>query len=147
MQSLINLLDKNLKYINNEIKKDTITIEVESNRESFKCPNCNVTSNKVHSRYERSFQDLPILGKKVVIVLSNRKFLCKNSECNKTTFAETFDFISSKSKKTKRLEEEIIKLSVNTSSIAASKYLCENTVNIGKSTICTLLKKRGTYYK
>lgn len=105
MQSLIKLLDKNLKYINNEIIEDTIIIKVESERDFFQCPNCNNTSDKVHSRYLRSFQDLPISGKKVIILLNNRKFLCKNSECNKTTFAETFNFISSKSKKTKRLEE------------------------------------------
>lgn len=28
------------------------------------------------------------------------------------------------------------------SSIAASKYLSKNLANVGKSTICTLLKKR-----
>ncbi|WP_209125552.1 transposase family protein [Alkalihalobacillus sp. BA299] len=32
----------------------------------------------MHSRYKRSFQDLPIQGKKVLITLSNRKMFCDN---------------------------------------------------------------------
>ena len=45
---------------------------------------------------------------------------CNNPKCTHTTFAERFDFISNKGKKTKRLEDEIIRLSLNCSSITAS---------------------------
>ena len=67
---------------------------------------------------------------------------CKNDDCNNKTFSEKFNFINNKAKKTKRLEREIINVSLNMSSIAASKYLSKNLANVGKSTICTLLKKR-----
>jgi len=66
---------------------------------------------------------------------------CNNPNCNHTTFAERFDFISYKAKKTRRLEDEIIRLSINCSSIAASKIMGKNVVDVGKSTICNLLKK------
>lgn len=77
MDEIIKLLDPVLDYIRHEIEKDIIYIYVKSNREGFKCPHCGKASTKVHSRYERSFQDLPIQGYKVVIVLTNRKFFCK----------------------------------------------------------------------
>lgn len=53
-----------------------------------------------------------------------------------------YDFVERKSKKTKRLKEYILDISVNMSSISAQNLLRKNGVDIGKSTICTFLKKR-----
>lgn len=66
---------------------------------------------------------------------------CNNPNCTHTTFAERFDFISNKGKKTNRLEDEIIRLSLNCSSITASNILNKGIANVGKSTICNILKK------
>ena len=68
---------------------------------------------------------------------------CTNENCNKYTFAERFDFIDDKAKKTKRLIEEIIRISLTQSSISSSEYLIKTTVNIKKSSICNYLKKRN----
>jgi len=144
MDELIKLLDENLEYIDHEIKGDTIYIQVVSCRKKAVCPYCGQSSDKVHSKYIRTFQDLPIQGKKVVLVLLNRKFFCNNSECGYKTFAERFSFFTNKAKKTMRLENEIVKLSLNCSSIAASSLLKGSVANVGKSTICNILKKRRT---
>lgn len=56
MQSLIEILDKNLKYINHQVIEDTIIIQVKSHRHSFQCPHCNKISNKIHSKYKRIFK-------------------------------------------------------------------------------------------
>ncbi len=144
MDEIIKLLDPALNYINYKIEEDVMYIYVESNRESFECPHCGKPSTKIHSRYERSFQDLPIQGYKVMIVLTNRKFFCKNLECPNTTFIETYSFIKHKAKKTTRLEDEIVRISTNVSSVAASKILKNQIADVGKSTICNLLKKRNT---
>jgi transposase len=142
MDEFIKLLDKNLEYVSHEIIGDTIFINVISNRKEVICPFCGSHSSKVHSHYKRSFQDLPIQGKKVIVVLNNRKMFCLNPECKHTTFAETFDFLPHKGKKTKRLEDEIINISMNVSSLAAEQILKNKVANVGKSTICNLLKKR-----
>ena len=57
------------------------------------------------------------------------------------TFAETFNFIGFKSKKTSRLENKIINISQNVSSMSAAKMINTRVISIGKSTICNLLKK------
>ena len=124
-----------------------IYLYVKSSRTDVMCPYCKSTSDKPHSHYQRSFQDLPIQGKKVIIVLENRKMFCKNPECGHKTFAETFDFLQPKAKKSNRLTDEIINISLNVSSITASGILRSGTVNVGKSTICNLLKKRNSQYK
>lgn len=144
MDELIKLLYENLEYINHEIIKDTIYINIKSSKQEACCPDCNTLSKKIHSRYQRIFQDLPISGKKAVMILSNRKFFCNNVDCSRITFSEKFEFIEDKAKKTKRLEDEIISLSKNMSSISASKLLRKNIATVGKSTVCNILKKRNT---
>lgn len=145
MDEFIKLLDKNLEYVNHEILDDTYYFSVISNRKEVRCPFCGQISTKVHSTYKRTFQDLPIQGKKVIMTLYNRKMFCSNPDCTHTTFAERFDFLSNKAKKTKRLEDEIVSLSLNCSSIATAEILKKNVVNVSKSTVCNLLKKRKTY--
>lgn len=142
MNEFIKLLDKNLEYVSHEIIDNTVYIHVVSNRKEVICPHCKCSSSKTHSHYERSFQDLPIQGKKVKVILNNRKMLCQNPNCSHTTFAESFDFIASKAKKTKRLEDEILNISMNVSLLTATELLRNNVVDVGKSTICNLLKKR-----
>ena len=69
---------------------------------------------------------------------------CNKADCNHTTFAEGFDFIKFKATKTKRLENEIINISMNVSSLTATNILRNSVADVGKSTICNLLKKRYT---
>jgi len=144
MDEFIKLLDRNLEYVCHKIIDDTIYIRVVSIREEIVCPFCGQPSSKTHSHYDRSFQDLPMQNKKVIVILSNRKMLCYNNDCEHTTFAETYDFLPVKAKKSKRLEEAIINLSMNVSSLTASAILNTSIAKVGKSTICNLLKKRRT---
>lgn len=71
MEEIVKLLDENLEYVKHEVSGDRITIWVKSTKKEVTCPYCGKPSKKVHSRYERSFQDLPIQGKK------------NNDSCNK----------------------------------------------------------------
>ena len=141
MDEFIKLLDENLEYISHEIIDNTIYINVLSKNKECKCPYCGELSNKVHSKYKRTFQDLPIQDKKVQVILNNKKYFCYNTKCTRRTFAESFSCFQFKGKKTIRLEKQIFKIAANMSSIAAQNYLRENIANVRKSTICTLLKK------
>jgi uncharacterized protein (DUF2225 family) len=111
------------------------------NRDKLECPGCGTPFSRVHSHYNLSFQELRLLGKKVVIILNNRKMFCDNSDCQHTTFAETFDFIAHKAKKTKRLKEEIIRVALTWSPISASQYLRSSVADLRKNSICNYLKK------
>ena len=72
-----------------------------------------------------------IIGNEVVI--ENRKFFCDNPDCGFTTFAERFDFLAQKGKKTKRLIEKIVDVSLNTSSTTASRTLKNGIADVGKN--------------
>lgn len=143
MDAIIKMLDKSLDYVSHELIDETLYINVVSNKETLRCPECGSETTKVHSRYKKSFQDLPIQGKKVILVLNNRNMFCVNKDCKRYTFSEQFEFIDSKAKKTKRLIEEIIRVSLTQSSISSAKYLTKTTVDIKKSSICNYLKKNN----
>ena len=135
------MLDVNLVYHDHQVYSDHVDIFVHSNRKSVLCPLCGQSSSRIHSRYPRSFHDLPIQGKKVHIHLSNRKYFCFNPECRQKIFAESFDCFQPNSKKTNRLIDDIMKISLEVSSVTASRLLRDGAVAIGKSTICNMLKK------
>lgn len=146
MYEFVKSLDPALNYLTHEIREHKIIITVESSRYEIQCPYCGKASSRVHSVYKRSFQDLPLQDNQVIIMLNNKKFFCDNPECNHKTFAERFDFITSKSRKTKRIIEKILKISTAVSSVSASQILKEDMTIVSKSTICTLLKKNALYY-
>ena len=141
MDELIKLIDPNLVLERYEISEDIINLYVRSGKPDLLCRFCNTSSVKVHSYYTRSFQDLPIQGKKTMIIISNRKMFCNNPECSHTTFAEQFDFLGHKAKKSNRLKDEIIRVSLKQSSVSASEYLRKSVAEVKKSTICNYLKK------
>ena len=141
MDELIKLLDEDLAYVGHEIIGDTLFLHVVSTRDEAICPYCGKSSSRVHSTYPRSFQDLPMQGKKVTVWIDNRKMFCDNPDCEKKTFAETFVFLPPKGKKSRRLLDKIVDVSLNVSSVAAADILRDGIADVGKSTICNLLKK------
>ena len=143
MRDIVQTLDENLVYLDHQIFSDYVVILVASARDEVICPFCGEKSSRVHSTYERSFQDLPIQGSKVYVSIINRKYFCGNQNCPNTTFAESFDCIKAKSKKSERLIDEIMKISVEVSSVSASRMLKNGVVDISKSTICNMLKKNN----
>ncbi|MEU8718699.1 transposase family protein, partial [Streptomyces sp. NPDC048663] len=52
------------------------------------CPGCGGLSSRVHGRYRRRLADLAIAGRKAVIDLLVRRFLCGTPECGRRTFVE-----------------------------------------------------------
>lgn len=52
-----------------------------------------------------------------------RKLFCHNSSCKRKTFAERFEFIDFKAKKTHRLENSIREVALTCSTISASNTL------------------------
>ena len=141
MDELVKSIDPLFEYESHTFDGGIMRLYVHSTRREAVCPYCGSVSNKVHSVYFRKFRDLPIQGKKAEIIISNRKFFCANSDCNHKTFAEVFECLPKMGRRSKRLTEAILQTAVNLSSISASKTLKQGTADVGKSTICRLLKR------
>lgn len=143
MDEFVKSLDPKLDYLTHETYEEKIIITVESSLHETICPYCSKTSSRVHSTYQREFQDLPLQDKQVTIILNNKKYFCDNQDCNHRTFAERFNFITPKSRKTNRLIRKILRLSTMVSSVSAAQILKSDMTIVSKSTICNLLKKNA----
>jgi len=135
------MLDENLEFVDYEINGDELHLRAKSKRQTVKCSYCGTESFQVHSKRIRTLKDLPMQGKKVILKLEQKKYFCKNENCAKKTFAEQFKFYDIKATKTKRLQDEIMRVAMTQSSVAASRYLRNSVADVGKSTICNMLKK------
>ena len=144
MNELVKRIDPHFAYEWHEIEDDIMKVYVSSTRKEVQCPYCGRMSKQVHSVYPRKFRDLPIQGMKVEVVIRNRKFYCQNAECVHKTFAESYESLPRMARRSRQLTQAIVHTAINTSSITASKMLGEGTADVGKSTICRLLKKERT---
>ena len=142
-QQLIKLLDKDLECIDFKIKDTQIIMRVQSEKRESICPYCGRPSTRIHSRYEREIQDIPLQDKQTVLLLKVRKFFCDNPGCTHKTFTERFDFVKPSGKKTDRLIEKIVVASTKLSSVSAASVLKADSVKVCKSTINNLLKKNA----
>jgi len=55
---------------------------------------------------------------------------CDNSLSDCTMFAELFSFIDNRAKKTKRLKEAILEISLVQSSVSAATYLMQHVADV-----------------
>ena len=74
METIIRDLEPNYELISYRKKKDLIVFEITSKSKEAKWPYCNFISRIVHSTYQREVQDFPIQKKKVILLVTTRKF-------------------------------------------------------------------------
>jgi transposase len=95
---------------------DEVVVCVTSQRESSPCPQCSMSSSAIHSLYRRHPQDLPCVGRPIRLILTVRKFFCRNPNCHRKVFTERFpDFISTSSRLTLRLRTAVQEIGFETS--------------------------------
>src|SRR5260370_15165982 len=94
---------------------DEVVVCVTSQRESSPCPQCSMSSSAIHSFYRRHPQDLPCIGRPIRLVLTVRKFFCRNLDCSRKLFTERLpDFISVSSRLTMRLRTAVQEIGFET---------------------------------
>lgn len=108
MDKFIKLLDPAYGLIQYRIKENKVIFHIASTITELECPFCGSKTSKVHSIYQREIQDLPMQGKKVILLVDTRKMRCMNPDCSHKTFSEKHPFVTAKSKKTNRLIQNIL---------------------------------------
>ena len=73
-----------------QITENGLVIEVIATHPTSCCPLCSEPSSSVHCHYRRVLRDAPCAGRQVQLVLSLRKFSCRNPYCERKVFAERF---------------------------------------------------------
>jgi transposase len=135
------LLYPTLDILDIQDTKDTITITSKNKMTDDNCPYCGVKSNKIHQKYIKYIQDLPINNKDVTIKLLSRIYRCDNTDCNHFSFNEQFEFVKPLEKKTKRLIDYILKLSKDNTCRSVAKILNDEGAIISKATVNNIYNK------
>ena len=75
-----------------------------------------MASAAMHSFYRRHPQDLPCIGRPIRLILTVRKFFCRNMDCSRKVFTERLsDFIAVSSRLTRRLRTAVQDIGFQTS--------------------------------
>lgn len=67
---------------------ETSTISLRSTLSIAACSCCGSKAEHLHSRYQRTLNDLPSSGQPVRLVVEVRRFFCQHASCPRKTFAE-----------------------------------------------------------
>ena len=87
---------------------EELLVRVTSHRQISCCPTCSTPSSAIHSYYRRKPRDLPCVGRPIRLLLTVRKFFCRNPHCLRKVFTERLpDFIAASSRLTTRLRTEV----------------------------------------
>jgi transposase len=87
---------------------EELLVRVTSNRSSSLCPLCATPSRAIHSYYRRKPADLPCAGRPIRLLLTVRKFFCRNPSCQRKVFAERLpELLEPASRLTCRMREAL----------------------------------------
>jgi transposase len=102
---------KSLALDNISVLEGVITFHIHTTTATDACPDCGCCSERVHSRYQRTLQDLPWQGNAVRFLLTVRRFFCGNAECKRKIFAEEPANVTRRyRRKTSRLDDLLLQL-------------------------------------
>jgi transposase len=80
------------------------------------CPLCQFPSDRIHGHYGRTVADLPCAGRRVILALAVRKFVCRTPTCPRQIFIERLpNLVQSYARTTNRLRDALIALGLATS--------------------------------
>src|SRR5437588_815303 len=65
-----------------------LVVRIACQRSCAACPLCQQTSERVHGNYGRTVADLPCAGRRVILALTVRKFVCSAPTCPRQIFTE-----------------------------------------------------------
>jgi transposase len=71
-----------------QIIENGLVIEVAATTPTSCCPLCSEPSSSIHCHYRRILRDAPCAGRRVQLLLTVRKFSCRNPYCERKVFAE-----------------------------------------------------------
>ena len=71
-----------------QITEQGLMIVVEASHPTSCCPLCAQSSDSIKTHYRRVLQDAPCAGRQVQLILTVRKFYCRNPYCSQKVFTE-----------------------------------------------------------
>jgi transposase len=110
------------------------------------CPSCGAISQRIHSHCDRRLGDLPMAGRRVVLVLHARRFRCDAVQCAQRIFTERFEEGVPKpwARRTARLECIVHCLALALGGRPAANFARRLRIPVSNDTLLRALRRRGS---
>jgi len=119
-----------------QIADNGLVITVEATSPTSCCPCCFQASSSIHCHYRRVLRDVPCAGRCVQLVLSVRKFSCRNPYCQRKVFAERLpDFVEPWARTTIRYCQQITSIGLATCGNGGTRLAARLGIHTTRQTI------------
>jgi transposase len=107
------------------------------------CPGCRKRSTRLHSRYFRHLQDLPVQGAVVTVKLRVSRWRCLNGDCERRTFADQLpEIVSPHARRTRRIAEIVHLFGHGTGGRPGERLMKRLGMPVSDDTILRQLKRQ-----
>ena len=107
------------------------------------CPACGCVCSRVHSRYRRRLSDLPAAGVRIALILRTRRFFCDVEACAQRIFAERFEAVEPRARRTTRLDDVVHCLAIALGGRPAASLSRRLNVVVSNDTMLRMVRRRG----
>lgn len=108
-------LSKGMRIEQMQESPNEVKVVVVATHPTSSCPLCREPSSSVHSRYQRTVRDAPCAGRRILLLLTVRKFFCRNPLCKRKIFTERLpDLVASWARMTIRLSSQVASIGLAT---------------------------------
>jgi transposase len=124
----------------------TTLITVRPTSTASACPECGVSSDRIHSRYLRRVTDLPMAGRAVRLVVVARRFRCAAVTCRRRIFTEHFNgsVLAPWARRTARLDHLVHHLGLALGGRPAASFAQRLMFPVSNDTLLRVVRRRGT---
>jgi hypothetical protein len=105
------------------------------------CRLCQQPSDRIHGHYGRTVADLPCAGRRIILALTVRKFVCRTPTCPQQIFTERLpELVQSYARITTRLRDALIALGLATSAQVCARLAPKLGMQVSASTLLRYLR-------
>src|SRR5438876_5449680 len=119
-----------------QITENGVIVAVVATSSTSCCPLCSQPSSSIHCHYRRTLRDAPCAGCRVQLILTVRKFTCRNPYCERKVFTERLPtFVEPWARMTIRCCQQITSIGLATCGKGGKKLAARLGMQTSRNTI------------
>jgi transposase len=131
-----------LSCVGAQLDRGAVTLDLVPTSSTATCPCCGFPAHRIHSRYRRLLNDLPLSGTPVRLEVWVRRFLCETSTCRRQTFVEPLASLADPhARKTRRLSQALCRIGLALGGQAGARLAGHLGMGTSGDTILRLIRR------
>nr|WP_317110686.1 ISL3 family transposase [Chroococcidiopsis sp. SAG 2025] len=119
-----------------------LSVTVSSTQAIAQCPVCRSWNRRIHSRYQRTLQDLALAQYGMTLQLHVRKFFCTNSICQRRIFTERLPAVTvAWARRTNRLAQALSAVALALGGAAGVRLSHQLNHHVSRNTLLKLISR------